>query len=227
MSDEHKKFYGSLAGDTYLREIRRFGLRYNEMVDTLVDVVQVHSPSSILDIGCGIGNIDEMVLNRLPKAKITAIELSPEMADVARERLAGYQGIEVICDDALHYNPNQKYDAVFSNLAIHNFPHDNKVKLLSRIKSWLKPDGIFVWGDFMDWHDKTVGRHFRDYRRKRVLGSGVDKEFAEDIFAKEAKDQRLTVPETIDMLRSAGFKNPDVMWTYKFLAICSARNARP
>jgi tRNA (cmo5U34)-methyltransferase len=224
MTDKHKKFYGSLAGDTYLREIRRFGLRYDEMVDTLVDVVQVHSPSSILDIGCGIGNIDGLILDKLPEAKITAIELSPEMADVSRERLAGYQGIDVICDDVLHYNATQKFDTIFSNLAIHNLPHDDKEKLLSRIKGWLKPKGVFLWGDFMDWHDKKVGQHFMDYRRSKVMESGVDKEFAEDIFAKEEKDYRLTVSETIDMLRDAGFHNPDVMWTYKFLAICSARN---
>ncbi len=227
MSDEQIEFYGNFTAETYLREIRRFGLRYDEMVDTLVDVVEVHSPGSILDIGCGVGNIEELILDKLPDAQITSIELSPEMADTARKRLASYQGVEVICEDALHYNPSQKYDAVFSNLAIHNLPHDAKVKLLSRIKDWLKPNGIFVLGDFMDWHDKKVGKHFMEYRRKRVLESGVDKEFADEIFAKEEKDHRLTVPETIDMLRNVGFHNPDVMWTYKFLAICSARNARP
>lgn len=224
MSDEHKEFYGRFTRETYLREIRRFGLRYDEMVDTLVDVVQVHSSSSILDIGCGTGHIDELVLDKLPEAQITAIELSPEMADTAREGLVSYQGAEVICEDALHYNPTQKYDFIFSNLAIHNLPYDDKVKLLSKIKSWLKPNGVFVWGDFMDWHDKQVGKHFMDYRREKVLESGVDKEYADEIFAKEEKDHRLTVPETIDILRSVGFHNPDVMWTYKFLAICSARN---
>jgi hypothetical protein len=35
---EIKKFYGDFAGDKYLREIRRFGLRYDEMIDTLVEL---------------------------------------------------------------------------------------------------------------------------------------------------------------------------------------------
>ena len=134
MADELKKFYGSLAGDTYLREIRRFGLRYDEMVD------------------------------------------------VSRERLAGYKGIEIICENIRHYNPSQKYDVIFSNLAIHNLANPDKLKLLRRIKDWLKPGGTFVWGGFMDWHDKKVDRHFMNYRRSAVMTSEVDKEFAEKNF---------------------------------------------
>jgi hypothetical protein len=75
----------------------------------------------------------------------------------------------------------------------------------------------------MDWEDEVVSKHFMDYRKKVVLESGVDKKVVEDVFAKEEKDPRLTVTETVDLLRDAGFKTPEVLWVYSFLAIFRVR----
>lgn len=220
-----KKFYGDLAGEKYLREIRRFGLRYDEMVKTLVDLMCLNSPQEILDIGCGIGNIEEQLLNELPNSNITCVEVSPEMVAVAEKRLKkSKRKVNLVCTNILDFKPNIKFDAIFSNLAIHNLPLKDKKILLRKIKKWLKPKGVFLWGEFMDWEDKKVGNFFMDYRKKVILESGAKKKFVEDILAKEEQDTRLTVTETIDVLRNAGFKEPEVLWVYSFLAIFRVKN---
>jgi len=58
-----------------------------------------------------------------------------------------------------------------------------------------------------------------DSRKKKVLETGVSKKFVETILAKESKDARLTVTETTDLLRQSGFKTPEVIWVYSFLAV--------
>ena len=221
---EIKKFYGAFAGDKYLTEIRRFGLRYDEMIETIVDLLSITSPKEILDIGCGIGNIEELIFEKLPNSKITCIELSSEMASVSKERLIKFQNkVNIICQDILNFESKQKFDVIFSNLVIHNLSIAKKKELLKKIRTWLKPNGIFIWGEFMDWKDKEIDKHFMDYRKKVILESGADKKIVEDILVKEEKDPRLTVIETIDLLRKVGFKNPEVLWVYSFLAVFWAR----
>jgi len=221
---EIKKFYGDLAGDTYLREIRRFGLRYDEMVDTLVGLLSLTSPTDILDIGCGVGNIDEAVFQTVPGCNITCVELSPEMVDVARKRLGQYgeDKLKIVCSDILEYEPDKKYDAIFSNLAIHNLPLEDKKIVLRKVRDWLKPEGVFIWGDFMDWGDTEVSKYFMEYRRQKVLESGASEQFVDEVFKKEAQDYRLTVVETVDLLREAEFE-PEVLWAYSFLSIFRAK----
>ena len=220
-----KKFYGDLAGEKYLTEIRRFGLRYDEMVKTLVDLMCLNSPKEILDIGCGVGNIDEQLLNELPNSNITCVEVSPEMVAAAKERLEkSRRKVNLVCTNILDFKPDIKFDAIFSNLAIHNLSLKDKKILLRKIKKWLKPKGVFLWGEFMDWEDEKVGKFFMDYRKKVILKSGAEKEFVEDILAKEEQDTRLTVTETIDVLRNVGFNKPEVLWVYSFLAIFRVKN---
>lgn len=221
---EIKRFYGDFAGDKYLTEIRRFGLRYDEMIDTIVGLLLLNSPKEILDIGCGIGNVEEILFAKSPKTNITCVEISPEMIEVAKKRLEkSRKNLTFTCKDILEFKPEMKFDAIFSNLAIHNLSLKDKIILLKKVKEWLKPNGVFILGDFMNWEDKSVAKHFMDYRNKIVLESGVDMKVIEDVFAKEEKDPRLTVTETIDLLRDVDFKDPEVLWVYSFLAIFRVR----
>lgn len=217
-----KRFYGDIAGDKYIKEIRRFGLRYDEMVDTLVNILTINQPKDILDIGCGVGNIEEDVLRKLLNAKIICVDLSPEMITFTKQRLKNYN-TEIICEDILRFKPKNKFDVIFSNLMMHNLPLNKKMILLKKIKTWLNPKGVFIWGDFMQWNDKEIEKHFMDYRKRVVLESGASKKLVEEIFTKESKDPRLTVEQTISLLKNTGFKKHEVIWVYSFLAIFYAK----
>ena len=139
---EITKFYDSFAGDKYLTEIRRFGLRYDEMVEIAIDLLLLDSPKEILDIGCGIGNVEQIIIKRSPKVNITCVEISSEMLEVAKQKLS--PEIKLVNKDILDYKSEMKFDAIFSNLAIHNLSLNDKRVLLKKIKEWLKPNGIFI-----------------------------------------------------------------------------------
>ncbi|MEY4226527.1 MAG: hypothetical protein RL190_1284, partial [Actinomycetota bacterium] len=44
---------------------------------------------TVLDAGCGSGRVTEMLLERLPRGRVIAVDGSASMLEAARERLAG------------------------------------------------------------------------------------------------------------------------------------------
>lgn len=217
-------FYDEFAGEKYLTEIRRFGIRYDEMVEQLVKFIRIEKPQNVLDIGCGIGNIDEAILAQSPDTRITGIDISPDMINVAKNRLKSFGGqVTLLNQDALSYEPQDSFDLIFSNIAIHNLNTDEKIKILSKIQQWLKKDGIFIWGDFMNWTDKTVESFCMEERKQIILTSGVDPDFVEEVLQKENQDPRISVSEALELLKNSGFKDIDVLWVWSFLAIFRGR----
>lgn len=99
----------------------------NERTQASIDLVSrinVESPGSIIDIGCGPGNSTQVLLGRWPGCKITGLDNSPSMIETARKE---YPSQEWILADILDYNPEGKYDIVFSNATIQWIPGHRKL----------------------------------------------------------------------------------------------------
>ena len=69
---------------------------------------------SILDIGCGTGQLTKAIADA--GARVVGIDKSPEMIDAAREN---FPNIEFMVADASDFSFAQPFDAVFSNAALH------------------------------------------------------------------------------------------------------------
>ena len=82
----------------------------------LVARIQIESPKTIIDIGCGPGNSTQILRNRWPTADIVGIDKSEKMIERAQ---TDYPSQKWIVADALQFEANQPYDIVFSNAAIH------------------------------------------------------------------------------------------------------------
>ena len=54
----------------------------------------------LLDLGCGTGALAELALGEIPGALLSCVDLSPRMAEAARERLGGR--VDVLLYDAEH-----------------------------------------------------------------------------------------------------------------------------
>ena len=70
----------------------------------------------ILDIGTGSGCIAISLAKNLPNAKVTALEISEEAIDVAKEN-AKFNNVEIefINADIFNYKSEKKYDVIVSN----------------------------------------------------------------------------------------------------------------
>jgi trans-aconitate 2-methyltransferase len=100
-----------------------------------------------LDAGCGSGRVTEMVLERLPRGHVVAVDASPSMVAAASARLAGvdsrYAGrVEVRQCDLLELALEEPVDAVISTATFHWIgDHD---RLFARIHAAMRPGGRLV-----------------------------------------------------------------------------------
>ena len=96
---------------------------------------------TVLDAGAGTGRVSEMVLARLPRGHLIAVDGSESMAKRARERLPADR-VSVICCDLLELELPERVDAVISTATFHwILDHD---ALFARMRTLLHEGGQFV-----------------------------------------------------------------------------------
>lgn len=92
-------------------------------------------PVTILDLGCGMGDIPLAVASLLERQgrpfDLLATDISPEVLDVARARIGSRPGIALAEMDALATGlPDRSFDIVLCSLTMHHFEPDRAVVLL-------------------------------------------------------------------------------------------------
>jgi ubiquinone/menaquinone biosynthesis C-methylase UbiE len=94
----------------------------------------------ILEIGCGTGTFSRLLAGRAEK--VLAIDLSPQMIRLARQRSKLYPNIDFVNADVMAYQfPDNQFDCIATLTTIHHLPIET---ILRRIRRALKPGGIFV-----------------------------------------------------------------------------------
>ncbi len=105
--------------------------------------------SQILEIGCGTGSVTSLLLER--DARVTAIDQSPEMLELAATRLhpAGGDRIEFLEQTASEIDklPQDHYDAVVLCLCLSDMSASERSFVLRESASRLTPVGRLVAAD--------------------------------------------------------------------------------
>ena len=121
--------------DTYLQ----FKSERTQPSIDLVARIDLADPKVIIDIGCGPGNSTQVLVHRWPGARIIGLDNSSAMIAKAR---AEYPGQEWILADAGTYEPDSRFDLLFSNAAVHWIP-DHRT-LLRKFHGLLAEGGILA-----------------------------------------------------------------------------------
>jgi demethylmenaquinone methyltransferase/2-methoxy-6-polyprenyl-1,4-benzoquinol methylase len=108
-----------------------------------VEDVSLPENAVVLDLAAGTGDFSKLVLERLPKARAVAVDLTEPMLRVARER-----GVrEAVCGDATSLPfADASFDCVFVGYGLRNFP--NLKAALREIERVTRPGGRMVTLDF-------------------------------------------------------------------------------
>lgn len=220
MKREVREYYADLRL-AYPTKIRQLVPRYDEMVDLIVELLRLAEPRSVLDIGAGIGNVSAAVLEALPQARITAVEPCDEMFAEAARTLSDFSGrADLVNQDILDFTPAHRFDAVFSNLVLHNIGPIEKRRLLTDLVGWLEPGGCFVWSDLIRHPDDRLQAHFIEYRKQFAAAAGCPNDvFERDSFKEARLDHPLTVEEAFDVAHQAGFRSGSLAWAHGMFAI--------
>jgi trans-aconitate 2-methyltransferase len=109
--------------------------RWGEEVARRLDL---RGDETVLDAGCGTGQVTARLLDRLPNGRIIALDGSPSMIQRARSRL-GLDRVEYLVHDLLHPIPVEPVDAVLSTATFHwILDHDALFRNLAAV---LRSDG--------------------------------------------------------------------------------------
>ncbi len=114
----------------------------NERLQPALDLLRripLDSPETVLDLGCGPGNITMALKGRWPNAAFTGVDSSSEMLERAREQDPGIEWIE---DDLNDWRPQTPIDLLFSNAALHWL--DEHDKLFPRLMKYRAPGGYLA-----------------------------------------------------------------------------------
>ena len=108
----------------------------------LIARIPVAAPRTIVDLGCGAGNVTRLLAERWPQARIVGVDNSAPMLARARTSAAANGQHEWIEADLAEWAPREPADIVFSNAALHW--HDDHAALFPRIFGWVAPGGALA-----------------------------------------------------------------------------------
>ncbi len=113
-------------------------IRSDAIIGKILDGAAVTAGKDVLDVACGTGVLFPDYLARNIKS-LTAIDISPEMVKIAREK---FPEVTVLCGDV----ENAEFDKKFDCIVIYNaFPHFPDPENLIRVLiSHLKPGGTLT-----------------------------------------------------------------------------------
>jgi len=96
----------------------------------------------VLEVGCGRGLGIEQIREVFGPATIDAFDLDEEMVKLARERLAGLDGVRLWRGNATRIEaPDASYDAAFEFIVLHHVPEWRRA--LGEVFRVLRPGGVF------------------------------------------------------------------------------------
>jgi SAM-dependent methyltransferase len=98
-----------------------------------------------LEIGCGTGRFTRELARRA--RLVTAIDLSPEMIRIARERTRGLGNIEFLIGDVAEFDLQRDgFDVIVAIAALHHLP---LASTLPRLQEALRPGGTLIVHDVL------------------------------------------------------------------------------
>ncbi|MFF0012141.1 class I SAM-dependent methyltransferase [Streptomyces sp. NPDC005374] len=104
-------------------------------------------PSDVLDLGCGTGSLSLLAAEQ--GHRVTGVDLSPAMVELARAKLAGRDAVFLTGDAAMPPVGEQRFDVVLGRHVLWALPDPGRV--LRRWWGLLRPGGRLVlvegvWG---------------------------------------------------------------------------------
>lgn len=96
-------------------------------------------PSRIVDLGCGCGDIAELIARRWSEAELIGVDRSPQMLERARR---DYPTMTWRQADIETWEPDEPVDLIYCNAALQWI--DDHERLLPRLVGFLPPGGILA-----------------------------------------------------------------------------------
>ncbi len=104
--------------------------------------IGVAAPASVVDLGCGAGNVSRQLAHRWPAARIEGVDGDAAMLERARAATAGDGRFSWTQSDLAAWRPRPSVDVLYSNAALHWL--DDHARLFPALFATVAPSGVMA-----------------------------------------------------------------------------------
>ncbi len=146
-----QKFY-----DDYVDKQQIVGIneRHYSIVNYLLEF-GLKPDSKVLEIGCGIGTLTELLSGVIPNGQLLANDISPKSIDIASEKLKKYTNVDFIVGDIAQQNIEGKFDVIVMPDVLEHIPPADHFKIFAKLSELIDPKGFILIHipnpNFLEW----------------------------------------------------------------------------
>ena len=204
--------------DSIANEFNEFSSNYtNDMIGCVPHYIKLMScftedlpdnftAETILDLGCGNGNVTSELVQLFPKAHYVLLDASHEMIELCKNRFEGFN-VEYITSYFKDYLfKDNSFDMVTAGFSLHHCEAEEKKQHFHNIHGSLKKGGVFGYSDLMI--NKNTPEHVKLLKEWKsfVLKSFPDGEKWEWLMEHyDEFDRPNDLDDQTDWLKQAGF----------------------
>jgi 2-polyprenyl-3-methyl-5-hydroxy-6-metoxy-1,4-benzoquinol methylase len=170
--------------------------------------------NSILEIGCGIGTLTELLVSIAPKATITAFDISPRNIEIAKGRIKSSHVNFMVSDASDSISLNEKYDFIILADVIEHIPIERYHYLFSNLKHF-SHTGTNI---FINIPHPNIIKYLRETKPETL--QIVDQSVYPTVLYQHLLEQNFVIDEKLDY--SIFYKTPD--YTYYWLSPFSEKS---
>ncbi|MET9378127.1 class I SAM-dependent methyltransferase [Streptomyces sp. NPDC002992] len=226
--------------------------RFHVVADVVAHGTRGMRRPLVADLGCGPGSLAARLADRLPHARVLAVDHDPLLLALGRAvhgDAVGFVDARIGSGPwAAALSAAGPLDAVVSTTALHYLPVDVLASVYEEVHGLLRPGGVLVNADHLFQEDTAIRRLAaavaggHDARRGprppedwRGWWAGVaaDGRFADLLAEREARgldlgdDNGLTAQRHMELMRKAGFGAVGSVWQYGHSCVLAAVRTRP
>ena len=162
---EQRAYYRARAGEYnqwWLRQGRydrgpELNRRWFTEAETLAGALRSFGPRGrVLELACGTGNWTQHLVRSA--GHVTAVDASPEMLAIARQR-TGVSTVRYVQADIFAWRPDAEYDVVFFGFWLSHVPPDRFEPFWELVRSCLAPGGRVFFMDSLPDETSTAIDH--------------------------------------------------------------------
>ena len=121
---------------------------YSDLMKAIVETADPKPGDTVLDLGCGTGNLSAMFSKS--GCKVWGTDFSPKMVQKAKDKFPDLHFAIADVRQPLPPAFPKSYDLIVSAYVFHHFPIEGKIIQLQRYKkAHLRPGGRMIIGDLM------------------------------------------------------------------------------
>lgn len=144
------------TGESWAAEWRRTDRSFGMLTERLLQRGRAFTFETVLDVGCGAGELALAIARGRPHCRVRGIDISPQLVAVARERGVNHQHLSFEVEDAALWRPDGSFvpELVISRHGVMFF--DRPVAAFAHLREVAAPDAGLLFSCFRGWDENPV-----------------------------------------------------------------------